>query len=213
RTHLYRLTGVDLTRIDGIDAPTARKVVAETGLDMRRWPSDKHFASWADPRAGHEGLRRQDTQRPHQALRQPGSGCAPPGRGLSAPQQVSARRLLPAAQAPPWCPESHHRHRPQARSPDLPHAQVRHRLRRPGAGILRAPLPDARALHPFAPRARTRLHPHQDAGPATRAERSLTRSVTWKGLFALRPYQPSARRVYQPAALPERGRSILTERP
>jgi transposase len=46
RTHLYRLTGVDLTRIDGIDAPTALKVVAETGLDMRRWPSEKHFASW-----------------------------------------------------------------------------------------------------------------------------------------------------------------------
>jgi transposase len=46
RTHLYRLTGVDLTRIDGIDAPTALKVVAETGLDMSRWPSDKHFASW-----------------------------------------------------------------------------------------------------------------------------------------------------------------------
>jgi transposase len=46
RTHLYRLTGVDLTRIDGIDAPTALKVVAETGLDMSRWPSEKHFASW-----------------------------------------------------------------------------------------------------------------------------------------------------------------------
>jgi transposase len=40
RTHLYRLTGVDLTRIDGIDAPTALKVVAETGLDMSRWPSE-----------------------------------------------------------------------------------------------------------------------------------------------------------------------------
>src|SRR5262249_21325224 len=46
RAHLYRLTGVDLTRIDGIDAPTARKVVAEPGLDMRRWPSDNHFPSW-----------------------------------------------------------------------------------------------------------------------------------------------------------------------
>jgi transposase len=47
RTHLFRLTGVDLTRIDGIDAATAlTTVVAETGLDMRRWPSDKHFASW-----------------------------------------------------------------------------------------------------------------------------------------------------------------------
>jgi len=46
RTHLYRLTGVDLTRIDGIDAHTALKVVAETGLDMSRWPTEKHFASW-----------------------------------------------------------------------------------------------------------------------------------------------------------------------
>ena len=46
RTHLYRRTGVDLTRSDGSDAPTALTVVAETGRDMRRWPSGKHFASW-----------------------------------------------------------------------------------------------------------------------------------------------------------------------
>lgn len=32
RSHLHRLTGVDLTRIDGIDAHTARKVVSEIGL-------------------------------------------------------------------------------------------------------------------------------------------------------------------------------------
>ncbi len=46
RPPLQRLTGVDLTRIDGIDAPTALKVVAEIGLDMTRWPTEKHFASW-----------------------------------------------------------------------------------------------------------------------------------------------------------------------
>jgi transposase len=46
RQHLYRVTGVDLTRIDGIDAPTALKVVAEIGLDMTRWPTEKNFASW-----------------------------------------------------------------------------------------------------------------------------------------------------------------------
>ena len=44
--YLYTLTGVDLTRIDGIDAVTALKVVSEIGLDMTRWPSAKHFASW-----------------------------------------------------------------------------------------------------------------------------------------------------------------------
>ena len=46
RQQLQRLTGVDLTRIDGIDAPTGLKLVAEIGLDMTRWPTEKHFASW-----------------------------------------------------------------------------------------------------------------------------------------------------------------------
>jgi transposase len=46
RQHLHRLTGVDLTHIDGIDAPTALTVVGEIGLDMTRWPTEKHFASW-----------------------------------------------------------------------------------------------------------------------------------------------------------------------
>jgi len=43
---LFRMTGVDLTRIDGIDAPTVLKVLSETGLDMSRFPTEKHFASW-----------------------------------------------------------------------------------------------------------------------------------------------------------------------
>ncbi len=46
RAHLYRITGVDLTRIDGIDSSTALRVVSETGLDMSRWKTEKHFASW-----------------------------------------------------------------------------------------------------------------------------------------------------------------------
>ena len=43
---LYRMTGVDLTRIDGVDAYTALKVISEVGTDMTKWPSAKHFASW-----------------------------------------------------------------------------------------------------------------------------------------------------------------------
>jgi hypothetical protein len=46
RAQLHRLTGVDLTRIDGVDAHTALKIVAEIGVDMSRWPTEKHFASW-----------------------------------------------------------------------------------------------------------------------------------------------------------------------
>ena len=40
------LTGVDLTRIDGVDGFTALKVLSEIGADMTKWPSAKHFASW-----------------------------------------------------------------------------------------------------------------------------------------------------------------------
>ncbi|WP_160174136.1 transposase, partial [Endozoicomonas montiporae] len=43
---LNRVSGVDLTDIDGIDENTALKIVSEIGLDMSRWPSAKHFASW-----------------------------------------------------------------------------------------------------------------------------------------------------------------------
>ena len=43
---LQRMTGVDLTRIDGIDTNTALKIIAEIGIDMSRWKTAKHFASW-----------------------------------------------------------------------------------------------------------------------------------------------------------------------
>lgn len=43
---LEHKAGVDLTRIDGIDTNTALTVIGEIGLDMSRWPTEKHFASW-----------------------------------------------------------------------------------------------------------------------------------------------------------------------
>jgi hypothetical protein len=46
RSYLYRITGVDLTCIEGIDAPTALNVIGEIGIDMSFWPTEKHFASW-----------------------------------------------------------------------------------------------------------------------------------------------------------------------
>jgi transposase len=45
-TYLESMTGVDLTEIDGIDSLSALKIISEIGLDMTRWPSGKHFASW-----------------------------------------------------------------------------------------------------------------------------------------------------------------------
>jgi transposase len=45
-SEMRRVTGVDLTRIDGIDSYTALKIVSEIGLDMGRWRSEKQFTSW-----------------------------------------------------------------------------------------------------------------------------------------------------------------------
>ena len=46
RTQLFRMCGVDLTRIDGVDVTTALAVVSEIGPDLSRFPSVKHFTSW-----------------------------------------------------------------------------------------------------------------------------------------------------------------------
>lgn len=45
-SELIRTTGVDLTQIPSIGASTALTIVSEIGLDMSRWKSAKHFASW-----------------------------------------------------------------------------------------------------------------------------------------------------------------------
>lgn len=42
---VQRMTGVDLTQIEGIDALTAFTVITEQGIDMSRFPTEKHFAS------------------------------------------------------------------------------------------------------------------------------------------------------------------------
>jgi transposase len=46
RAQLYRLTGVDLTAIDGLNASTVQDIVAEIGTQMDKWPTAKHFCSW-----------------------------------------------------------------------------------------------------------------------------------------------------------------------
>ena len=46
RTQLFKMCGVDLTRIDGIDVSTALAVISEAGADMSRFPTAGHFASW-----------------------------------------------------------------------------------------------------------------------------------------------------------------------
>lgn len=46
QTHLERVSGVDFTQIDGMGALTVQTILSEIGLDARRFPTVKHFASW-----------------------------------------------------------------------------------------------------------------------------------------------------------------------
>lgn len=46
RTSLFEASGVDLTRIPGIDTSTALKIISEIGVDLTRFPSVKHVTSW-----------------------------------------------------------------------------------------------------------------------------------------------------------------------
>lgn len=43
---LYRIAGVDLTQVDGIDALTVQTLLSEIGPDVTAWPTVKHFCAW-----------------------------------------------------------------------------------------------------------------------------------------------------------------------
>lgn len=46
RSYLLRIHQVDVTDIFGIGSGTALEILAETGTDLSKWESDKHFVSW-----------------------------------------------------------------------------------------------------------------------------------------------------------------------
>lgn len=46
RQSLYDVSGIDFSKIPGFDVLTVQTLIAETGLDMSKWETEKHFASW-----------------------------------------------------------------------------------------------------------------------------------------------------------------------
>ena len=81
------MTGVDLTRIDGVDGFTALKVISEIGTDMTKWPTAKHFASWLglSPNNRITGGRVMSSKTKGQ--RQPGGGGVASSGQRAAPVQ------------------------------------------------------------------------------------------------------------------------------
>jgi transposase len=52
---LYRMSGVDLTVLEGIDSSTALVILSEIGPDVSRFPTAKHFSSWLGLSPLHRG--------------------------------------------------------------------------------------------------------------------------------------------------------------
>ena len=54
RQHLKRISGVDLSVVDGFGVSLAQTVIMEVGTDMTKFPSEKHFWSWLGLAPKHE---------------------------------------------------------------------------------------------------------------------------------------------------------------
>ena len=54
RKHLKRISGVDLSLVDGFGVSLAQTVIMECGTDMSKFPTDKHFCSWLGLSPKHE---------------------------------------------------------------------------------------------------------------------------------------------------------------
>jgi transposase len=46
KDYLMHIVGVDITEIDGIDEISGIEIISVTGIDMHKWPTANHFASW-----------------------------------------------------------------------------------------------------------------------------------------------------------------------
>ena len=83
RTLLHRMSGADLTVIEGIEASTAMAILGEIGPDMSKFPSAKHFASWLGLSPNHQGSAgkiksrrvRRGANRAARAFRTAALGC------------------------------------------------------------------------------------------------------------------------------------------
>ena len=54
RQHLKRISGVDISVVDGFGVSLAQTVIMEVGTDMSKFPSEKHFCSWLGLAPKHE---------------------------------------------------------------------------------------------------------------------------------------------------------------
>ena len=103
---LYRMAGVNLTVLEGIDPNTALVLLSEIGADVSRFPTVKHFTSWLGLSPQHQGSAGKIRRRrvPHgacragRALRVAVQGCHHAQHALGAfYRRIQARAGAPKA--------------------------------------------------------------------------------------------------------------------
>ncbi len=91
RTECYRVLGVDLTALPGVETPTALVLLCELGPGFaEKFATAKHFASWLGPVPGQPHHRRQNPLQQNARGAEPRGHRAAPGR----PEPVARAKLL-----------------------------------------------------------------------------------------------------------------------
>jgi len=130
RSELYRISGVDLTRIDSINVLVAQTVISEVGLDMSRWTTEAHFASWL-------GLCPDNRISGDKGVEQGNPTCGQSGGDGPAccRDNAAAESQLFGSTIPPLpnqtrSAQGDHRHGPETRQISVSDAEVRSGVRR-----------------------------------------------------------------------------------
>ncbi len=178
-----------LTTIPGIGERAAQVIISEIGVDMTRFPTAAHLASWAGLCPGNNesaGKHRSGrTRKGSNELCAVLAECAWSARA----HQHLRRRPVPAVPPPlrqERRTESRHRHRPHPGRDHLARPRRDHPLPRPRLGLLhpphRSPQGTQAPTHPRARSTRTqgqhrtqrRVNPHQYRSPTNPAKRRVT---------------------------------------
>ena len=130
RQELFRMTGKDLTQIDGVDVMTATTVLSEVGWDMSKWKTENHFVSWLRLCPDNKISGAKNHRQGPIANQQSSHTCSKDGGEQLAAQQYLPRSTVPPLASKARCPGRHQGDGREARTAGIPHAPLWHRVRR-----------------------------------------------------------------------------------
>ncbi|WP_414590175.1 transposase [Scytonema sp. PCC 10023] len=113
RTHLYRISGVDFTQIDGLGVLTVLTLLSELGLDPTRFPTVKHFTSWLGLCPGSRITGGKVKSSRISPSCQPCCECSAQRRSISLSQSLRFGRFLSADAGTFGCTQGDYCHRTQ----------------------------------------------------------------------------------------------------